>query len=146
MKNLLMVYFWQLLSTNSHCSETACFMKFMKIDTYKNLLKPHIACLQLNLLPYGWWEEFYLEVVRKFSSSGVTRIHGDKDGTGRFEDELHTLKDKPVHLQNPAISQRGFQQGFNCIKSFYIKVYWHSFVSIHVFDFSWKKLETIEDK
>lgn len=68
-------------------------------------------------------EEFYLEVVRKFSSSGVTRIHGDKDGTGRFEDELHTLKDKPVHLQNPAISQRGFQQGFNCIKSFYIKVY-----------------------
>lgn len=146
MKNMLMVYFWQLLSTNSHCSETACFMKFMKIDTYKNYWN-HIY------LVYNWicyptvdGKNFYLEVVRKFSSSGVTRIHGDKDSTGRFEDELHTLKDKPVHLQNPPISQRGFQQGFNCIKSFYIKVYWHSFVSIHVFDFSWKKLETIEDK
>lgn len=146
MKNMLMVYFLTTIVHKFTLQWNSMLYEIHENWYLQKLLKPHIPCLQLNFLPYGWWEEFYLEVVRKFSSSGVTRIHGDKDGTGRFEDELNPLKDKPVHLQNPAISQRGFQQGFNCIKSFYIKVYWHSFVSIHVFDFSWKRLETIEDK
>ena len=43
----------------------------------------------------------YLKVVRKFCSSSISWVHGDENGTGGFQHELHPLKHKPVHLQIP---------------------------------------------
>lgn len=54
----------------------------------------------------------YLQVIGQLGAAGVSRVHGDEDGTGRVELQLRTLKHQRLGVNCDSYAETRTSQKF----------------------------------